>query len=575
MKSATIRQTQTELTDGACTSYTYDAASRVQQLYNLKADGSVILGLTYDHDPVGNPTSMLESSGDRVTWTYDATDRLTREQRSGPSGYDTGYTYDPLANRLVKDASGALTTSTYDLGNQLVTSQDAKGVTTYTYDLAGNLHIVEQPTGQRTTTTWDDQNRQTAVLQPTGAITTNTFRFDGLRHSKQEPQSTTKFLWDVNNYLTETNAADEIQAVYTNEPQPYGNLISQYRKDGAIWTPRYFQFDALGSTRILTDDDGEATDVYLYDAWGNQLAVSGSTVNPFRWIGRVGYYWDEATGTFYIRARVYDPVTGRWMSQDPLFYPVSGSSRQPGAIGTGRRLSIENPSEQQHRFNLFRAYFIPESVDPSGLFAGSPDKGSPVGVAVEGKRICGIVLMEANGGPVPDAGLLNTNAIVPERPFSTQEEILNFVQKQKCCTLYLLGHCGSTSGGIVGQSGGIGPIILPDDHFEAQLRQAFLDNGCSHCVINIFACALGDTAKVDATRDGIAKDTGCLTCGTLSGLQQTLWNPLNPCSKEPWRHACKPPKKGWKVGCIEMGVASGPYGPVPYCRRSGWMPLRE
>jgi YD repeat-containing protein len=60
--------------------------------------------------------------------------------------------------------------------------------TTYTYDLAGNLHIVEQPTGQRTTTTWDDQNRQTGVLLPTGAIVTNTYRFDGLRHSKQEPQ---------------------------------------------------------------------------------------------------------------------------------------------------------------------------------------------------------------------------------------------------------------------------------------------------------------------------------------------------------------------------------------------------
>jgi YD repeat-containing protein len=131
------------LTNGTRTSYTYDAASRVQQLYNLKADGSVILGLTYDHDPVGNPTGMLESSGDRVTWSYDPADRLTREQRSGPSAYDTTYTYDPLGNRLVKDASGALTTSTYDLANQLVTSEDANGVTTYTYDLAGNLHIVE------------------------------------------------------------------------------------------------------------------------------------------------------------------------------------------------------------------------------------------------------------------------------------------------------------------------------------------------------------------------------------------------------------------------------------------------
>jgi len=32
----------------------------------------------------------------------------------------------------------------------------------------------------------------------------------------------------------------------------------------------------------------------------------------------VGYYHDDAPGTFYIRARMYEPVTGRWMSRDPI-----------------------------------------------------------------------------------------------------------------------------------------------------------------------------------------------------------------------------------------------------------------
>jgi hypothetical protein len=39
-----------------------------------------------------------------MTWTYDATNRLNREQRSGPSAYDMTYAYEPLGNRLVKDA---------------------------------------------------------------------------------------------------------------------------------------------------------------------------------------------------------------------------------------------------------------------------------------------------------------------------------------------------------------------------------------------------------------------------------------------------------------------------------------
>jgi RHS repeat-associated protein len=238
---------------------------------------------------------------------------------------------------LVKEASGAKTTSTYDLANQLETSRDANGTTTYTYDQAGNLSLVESPTGDRTTTTWDDQNRQTTVTQPDNTVTTCTYKSDGLRHSKEDTAGLTNFLWDDQRYLADqrpavagTDDQNEIQAVYTNEPQQYGNLISQYRKGPTIWTPSYYQYDALGSTRALTDDIGDATDTYLYDAWGNEIDVTGSTLNPFRWVGDVGYYWDGGTGTFYIRARVYEPVRGRWMSQDPLFYPEVNESLDRG-----------------------------------------------------------------------------------------------------------------------------------------------------------------------------------------------------------------------------------------------------
>jgi RHS repeat-associated protein len=355
------RRTLTELANGTRASYTYDGASRVAQLCNLKADDSVILGLTYEHDAMGTPVGMVESSGDSVTWTYDATDQLTREQRSGGSGYDTTYTYDPLGNRIVKEAPGALTTYAYDLANQLTTSQDASGVTTYTYDLAGNLQVVEQPTAQRTTNTWDDQNRQTRVLLPDGTVVTNTYRFDRLRLAKEDSQGVVRFIWDCQNYLAETDAENAIQAEYTNEPQSYGNLISQYRKDGGVvWTPSYYQYDALGSTRALTNGDGNSTDTYVYDAWGNEVSVSGSTVNPFQWVGRWGYYWDDVTGTFYIRARAYEPVTGRWTSQDPLFYPVAN------LLLTPLFLCSRDPIGYVDGQNLYANYLLFSSVDPSG-----------------------------------------------------------------------------------------------------------------------------------------------------------------------------------------------------------------
>jgi hypothetical protein len=138
------------------------------------------------------------------------------------------------------------------------------------------------------------------VLLPDGSSVTNTFRFDGLRYSKQEPQATTKFLWDVNNYLAETDAADEIQAVYTNEPQQYGNLISQYRKGPTLWLPSYYHYDALGSARALTDGFSANHRHLPLRRLGQRHCQHRFNHNPFRWVGQVGYYWDEGLGTFYI-----------------------------------------------------------------------------------------------------------------------------------------------------------------------------------------------------------------------------------------------------------------------------------
>jgi YD repeat-containing protein len=73
------------------------------------------------HDAVGNPSSVTEGNGDRVSYSYDALNQLTREQRSGDNAYDITYTYDPVGNRLTKLAADATTTYTYDAANELVT----------------------------------------------------------------------------------------------------------------------------------------------------------------------------------------------------------------------------------------------------------------------------------------------------------------------------------------------------------------------------------------------------------------------------------------------------------------------
>jgi RHS repeat-associated protein len=131
----------------------------------------------------------------------------------------------------------------------------------------------------------------------------------------------TNYIWDVENdtCLMETDENGATKVVYSHEPTQFGGLISQ-RRDGETY---YHHYDALGSTRQLTDSDENVTDEYVYTAWGEPVVASGTTENPYRWVGRWGYYWDEATGTYYVRRRDYQPAIARWMSVDFLgFGPI-------------------------------------------------------------------------------------------------------------------------------------------------------------------------------------------------------------------------------------------------------------
>ena len=124
----------------------------------------------------------------------------------------------------------------------------------------------------------------------------------------------TNFVWNPVDdcVISELDGSGAVQAVYTNEPQQYGGVLSQRRGT----TTSTLHADALGTTRALTDSTQTSTDTYLNDAWGNQVASTGTTVNPFRWVGRYGYYQDSSTGLVYVRARMYMPTVARWATFD-------------------------------------------------------------------------------------------------------------------------------------------------------------------------------------------------------------------------------------------------------------------
>ena len=297
--------------------YAYDDAGRVVAVRNQRKEpgpGAPIPFqiFTYSYDDAGNRTAVAEMSGERVTWSYDESYQLTREQRSGANAYDITYSYDAVGNRLTKLEGGTRTTYSYDAANQLNTEVTPSQRTTYSYDANGNTQVINAA-GSLTTYAWDIENHLTAAQLPAGSRTTATYDGDGKRRSYNDSGGLKNIVWDAQNIVAETDSGGSIVARYTMNPQAYGELASQ-RRSGAT---AFYHYDALGSTRALTNSAQTTTDTADYKAFGLANASSGSTVNPFTWVGRLGYYRQPDSADYWVRARVYRPQIGRWVSRDP------------------------------------------------------------------------------------------------------------------------------------------------------------------------------------------------------------------------------------------------------------------
>jgi len=65
--------------------------------------------------------------------------------------------------------------------------------------------------------------------------------------------------------------------------------------------------------RFLSNALGQVTDTYDYDAFGELLSVNGTTPNSFMYCGE---QYDADLGLYYLRARLMNPLTGRFWTAD-------------------------------------------------------------------------------------------------------------------------------------------------------------------------------------------------------------------------------------------------------------------
>jgi RHS repeat-associated protein len=103
--------------------------------------------------------------------------------------------------------------------------------------------------------------------------------------------------------------------------------ISEAQPINGAWTPSFYEYDGAGSVRQLTNlaANVTVTDTYEYDAFGNAVNKTGATPNNYLYRGE---QYDPDLGLYYLRARYYNPATGRFLSRDP----EDGISNNPATL---------------------------------------------------------------------------------------------------------------------------------------------------------------------------------------------------------------------------------------------------
>ena len=92
------------------------------------------------------------------------------------------------------------------------------------------------------------------------------------------------------------------------------DLISS--DSAAAKTYYHYTSDNLGSITHITDEDGNICNQYEYDAFGS-FAIKEETIqNRFCYTGE---QYDPITSQYYLRARFYNPVIGRFLNEDTYY----------------------------------------------------------------------------------------------------------------------------------------------------------------------------------------------------------------------------------------------------------------
>ena len=298
---------------GKTVKYGTAAAREVTSGYNnflylkslASSEATPELDINMTRDFTGN---ILAREGN--TYTYDGMNRLL-------SGEGEDYRYDEISNILSRGDKVYEYQSVGASKNQmrLKTFSNGEESYNYTYDENGNTVAVS---GRFSEIIYDKLNRLREITHSDSKIDRYSYNSAGLRFRKEEDVNGSNVvlysMYSGNNPVIEEKHEGSTLVETRFNIISGGAVLAHIRKVyGVSEEYEYFYTDNLGSRRVVLDASGSVLDKFSYSAYGEVTHVTGSNSSLASFTGK-GY---DATGLIYFNARYYDPITGRFVTEDP------------------------------------------------------------------------------------------------------------------------------------------------------------------------------------------------------------------------------------------------------------------
>ena len=296
--------------NGVKTAYTYDGDGNVRTL-ETRAGEDVLLSFAYRYDGNGNRTAKTGTqatlggitTGNNaldISYAYDVRGQLLEERRNGAS---VCYAYDKAGNRIRKtDVQGEIR-YLYNEKNQLIAEESPADRKQFSYDRQGGIIEEKNAAGIRRFS-YNSRHQQTRVETETGSVQENRYDAEGLRFELLENGRRTSFVYHDGELLQEEGREEQGTSYHL------GAGMEAFRRGQEL---SYYHRDEQLSTALVTDGQGEIRNSYQYDAFGIPLETTEQLNNRIRYTGQ---QYDELTEQYYLRARYYNPVAGRFMQED-------------------------------------------------------------------------------------------------------------------------------------------------------------------------------------------------------------------------------------------------------------------